>query len=156
MSDEIDLQMAQYKNNKCYLNFIVCQENSFSCAICGFVAVARKMIICHLKNHDQVPSYSCSKCTEKFFFKLKLQEHLEGHAQDENQPDHKTGDKTSVKTCITCDKSFDTISELIDHNLAWHSKSNANRCFPMEFQRDLMLLRSTSGDDLFSEEFRFD
>lgn len=78
-SKEVELEVAFRDICITYVDFLICQEDMNRCRICEFSTVDRKLILHHLKKHEEVPSYSCNQCNEKFMFKLKLDEHIEQH-----------------------------------------------------------------------------
>lgn len=64
-------------DHKSYLDFLICNENDYQCSICGVSKEKRRLLVEHLKwCHDEVPTYSCNHCSDKFLFQVKYDDHI--------------------------------------------------------------------------------
>ena len=125
-----------------YLKYLQCIDNVYKCGICGKTKNVRKYMLHHLKQHDEVPTYRCNQCDEKFVFKKKYEKHLETHSGEdqiqlevidvddhpkfqETKEDEK--EETSEIKCTICDHSFRLKIMLNRHNTTWHAEDNLNK-----------------------------
>lgn len=131
-----------------YLKYMTQVDGVYKCGICGKTKQIRKGMLHHLKQHDEVPSYDCHLCPEKFVFKKKYDNHMECHSKDQSfgkeqididedsrQSDvAKEEDEVDEIKCDICNVSFKLKIMLNRHNLHWHSKENASKGVPMSEQ----------------------
>lgn len=119
-----------------YLEFLIKSKNGFKCKVCGIEKTVRKHLIRHLKDHDEVPTFKCPSCPEKFVFKKKFDEHLLTHSQSDvpvlpgaqqddsgENPQLETTEKNEIK-CQICQLPFKLTIMLNRHNNQWHGESN--------------------------------
>lgn len=131
-----------------YLKYIIVQvDGLYKCAICKKTKQLRKGMLHHLKQHDEVPSYDCHLCPEKFVFKKKYEKHLECHATNENfgkeqidveeHPKFQEGAAVSnVITCEICHVEFKLKIMLNRHKKQWHNDDNPDKSLPMTEQKE--------------------
>lgn len=129
-----------------YLAHLQCVDDSFKCGICGKVKKVRKHMLHHLKQHKEIPTYSCAQCNEKFVFKRKYEKHLEMHSNQEPQrlemnvdehPKYQEvpkDDSNEIK-CQICDVSFKLKIMLNRHNSTWHGDENLDKMLSMDDQK---------------------
>lgn len=132
-----------------YLQYLQFDDGVYKCGICGKVKNVRKHMLHHLKQHKEVPTYSCDRCPEKFVFKKKYEQHMEIH---ENQPDtslqreemnideHPKYQETAKKNsneivCSICDTTFKLTIMLNRHNSTWHADDNPDKDMSMIEQK---------------------
>lgn len=134
-----------------YLKYLQCVNGEFKCGICGKKKTARKYMLHHLKQHKEVPTYSCDKCPEKFVFKKKYEKHLEIHNElvddiviervEMNVDEHPKFQETATKNtsneirCELCDVSFKLTIMLNRHNSTWHAVDNPDKEMSMNDQK---------------------
>lgn len=128
-----------------YLKYITQVNGLYKCGICGKTKQLRKGMLHHLKQHDEVPSYDCHLCPEKFVFKKKYEKHLECHANNENfgkdlidvdeHPKFQEGAKADTIKCDICQIIFKLKIMLNRHEQQWHSDDNTEKNRPMSEQK---------------------
>lgn len=103
-----------------YRNFMRCFDGIFKCLICEITKPERKFMLQHLKQHDQVPKYSCNQCSESFLFKVGFDKHMENHQEKTNcNPETSP---ISANRCEICDIEFKLSIMLNRHNARCHSE----------------------------------
>lgn len=120
-----------------YLKYLQNTPSGFKCGICGKTKALRKYMLHHLKQHEEIPTYECHKCSERFVFKKKYVKHLEMHENGEtnhNNDDTMVEDEhpkfqdikkdSSVIQCSICHLTFKFTIMLNKHNNTWHSADN--------------------------------
>lgn len=134
-----------------YLKYLQTHADGFKCGICGKKKAVRKYMLHHLKQHDEVPTYKCPKCPEKFVFRTKYDKHLLSHEShsglgnelrqemnvDEEHPKFQDLPKevpTAIK-CGICQMNFKLTIMLNRHNSTWHSDDNFDKRLSMSEQK---------------------
>lgn len=139
-----------------YLSFKQLPNGSYKCGICGKIKVSRKFLLHHLKQHEEVPTFNCSKCPERFVFKRKYDKHIRIHEKNDSSNLVNTDDdvinneivdkhpkfqETTKVTqcegirCNVCKMSFKLTIMLNKHNATWHSEENPNKDLSMQEQK---------------------
>lgn len=131
-----------------YLSYLQCVDDGFKCGICGKTKSVRKHMLHHLKQHEEIPTYRCSQCNEKFVFKRKYEKHLEMHSNQEPQRLEMSVDEhpkyqevpqveyeSNVIKCQICDVTYKLKIMLNRHNSTWHSEENSDRMLSMHDQK---------------------
>lgn len=129
-----------------YLQFLQCIDGVFKCGICGKTKKVRKYMLHHLKQHDEVPTYGCSQCPEKFLFKKKYEIHLKSHETTEDKyqsadvsidehPRFQETTKVNEINCQICQLSFKLTIMLNRHNSTWHGEENPDKDLSMNDQK---------------------
>ena len=131
-----------------YLKYLQCSDGVYKCAICGKTKKLRKYMLHHLKQHEEVTTYGCSQCPEKFLFKRKYESHLKSHENvediyhsedvciDEHPRFQETAKAvTSEIKCQICQTTFKLTIMLNRHNSHWHSDENPHKHLSMTDQK---------------------
>lgn len=133
-----------------YLKYIEELPNgNYKCGICGKTKLSRKFLLHHLKQHEEVPTFNCEKCPERFVFKKKYDKHIKMHeGGSENvkndgekelivneHPKFQENAKSSDIRCEVCKISFKLTIMLNKHNTTWHTEENPNRELSMQEQK---------------------
>lgn len=101
-----------------YLNFMRSYDGVFKCSICEITKTERKLILQHLKEHDEVPKYSCDQCSESFLFKVGFETHLRNHQKDQNS--NQENSVSCTNRCEICCIDFKLAIMLNRHNALSH------------------------------------
>lgn len=134
------------KDETAYLKYMSCDNGNFVCLICQKEKTLRKYMLHHLKQHGEIPTYSCSQCPEKFLFKMKFETHIKSHQTTDDEPlpdlicldEHpKFQDPSHIPTnrCTICKMSFKYLIMLNRHNADWHAETNPDRELTIRDQR---------------------
>lgn len=132
-----------------YLKYIEEQPNgNFKCGICGKIKLSRKFLLHHLKQHEEIPTFDCDKCPERFVFKKKYEKHVKMHETTGNHhdsiekemivnehPKFQENIKASEIRCEVCKINFKLKIMLNNHNSTWHSEQNPNRNLSIQDQK---------------------
>jgi hypothetical protein len=146
-----------------YLQYLKSCSGGFKCGICGKIKKARKYMLRHLKQHDEVPTYNCSLCTEKFVFRKKYERHILSHGSqlfetsgvqleefsgdsdeevqrdeanvDEHPKFQEVAPKAELK-CNICQLTFKLTIMMNRHNSTWHADDNPDKELSMEQQKE--------------------
>lgn len=138
-----------------YLKYLQHLPNgSYKCTICSKTKATRKFLLHHLKQHEEIPTFNCTKCPERFVFKRKFEKHLlmhengsaasseerstDEHEMIENEhPKFQDMKKTSTEIrCSICDTNFKLTIQLNKHNTTWHGEENPNKELSMQVQKN--------------------
>jgi DNA-directed RNA polymerase subunit RPC12/RpoP len=139
-----------------YLKFLEELPNgNYKCGICGKTKMSRKFLLHHLKQHQEIPTFNCQNCPERFVFKKKYDKHVRTHkscglhSEDGGEkelivnehPKFQENAKTNEIRCETCKISFKLTIMMNKHNTTWHSDENPNKNLSMTEQK----LKSKEG-----------
>jgi Zinc finger, C2H2 type len=141
-----------------YLKFLeLSKDGSYKCGICGKSKATRKFLLHHLKQHNEVPTFNCHKCPERFVFRRKYEKHLEMHGcfapkeptvaietsqeereviENEHPKFQDVKKEISTIKCEICDMSFKLKIQCNKHNTTWHAEENPNRHLSMQEQKN--------------------
>lgn len=129
-----------------YLKYLQMHNGVYKCGLCGKLKTIRKHMLHHLKQHKEVPTYSCDRCSEKFVFKRKYDKHLQEHleqdaaAQKDDAMEHPKFQENSKPNpneiaCQICNLTFKLTIMLNRHNSTWHGSDNPDKDLSMEMQK---------------------
>lgn len=138
-----------------YLKYMTHESNGmFKCTICGKEKATRKFLLHHLKQHDEVPTFDCTKCSEKFVFKKKFDKHMLMHEkgkvvlneersndefeaiENEHPKFQQVRKVLNEIRCPICDITFRLTIQYNNHNNTWHGSDNPNRDLSMHAQKN--------------------
>lgn len=126
-----------------YLKYLECHNGIYKCGICGKMKAIRKYMLHHLKQHREVPTYTCAHCPEKFVFKKKYEKHLQSHekppSEEMNVDEHPKYQETPAAKkeikCGVCQVDFRLTIMLNRHNTTWHGEDNPDKDLSMSEQK---------------------
>lgn len=132
-----------------YLQYLQYDNGIYKCGICSKTKIVRKHMLHHLKQHKEVPTYSCELCPEKFVFKKKYEQHLEFHGKQSetsfqremNIDEHPKYQEVVAKkdsneiSCNICQTNFKLTIMLNRHNSTWHADENPDKDLSMSDQK---------------------
>lgn len=142
-----------------YLKYIEQLPNgNYKCGICGKTKLSRKFLLHHLKQHEEVPTFNCINCSERFVFKRKYDKHLQmhgnlGHIAEKEEINEDVGDNKELIVnehpkfqenskamsneirCNICQIYFKLTIMLNKHKTTWHSDENPNKNLSMQEQK---------------------
>lgn len=132
-----------------YLKYLkITSLGLFQCGICEKTKALRKHMLHHIKQHEEIPTYSCDKCPEQFVFKRKYEKHLKVHENGESpetiiEKEHpKFQESKNEISCLICKISFKLTIMLNKHNSIWHSSENPFKQLSLSEQNN-----KKTGDD---------
>lgn len=149
----LDVESTSDEDKLEYLKYLQHLPNgSYKCTICSKTKATRKFLLHHLKQHEEIPTFNCTKCPERFVFKRKFEKHLlmhengncessEERSTDEHEiienehPKFQDMKKTEIR-CNTCDTTFKLTIQLNKHNMNWHGEENPNKQLSMQAQKN--------------------
>lgn len=133
-----------------YLQYLQTHDDGYKCGICGKIKAVRKYMLHHLKQHKEVPTYTCTRCPEKFVFKKKFEKHLLFHDTQNDKEyerekmivdvEHPKFQETTKQApneikCGICQLTFKLTIMLNRHNSTWHGDDNADKKMTMSEQK---------------------
>lgn len=138
-----------------YLKYLEHLPNdTYKCTICNKIKATRKFLLHHLKQHEEIPTFNCSKCPERFVFKRKFEKHLLMHENGSNgsSEDRSNDEQEIIENehpkfqnmkntpteirCNVCETTFKLTIQLNKHNTIWHDEENPNKHLSMQVQKN--------------------
>lgn len=135
-----------------YMKYFESTNNNYKCLVCGKTKTVRKQMLHHLKQHDEVPTFSCDQCPEKFLFKTKYESHMKSHETKDLTEEVQQLEEVSIEEhprfqetakavvgneikCHICELSFKLTIMLNRHKSTWHADDNPDKYLTMSDQK---------------------